>query len=354
MKVPESLRRSTALKSLRSGPHIIVVLGFRNTLNGSLISSTSLRCELAFQIACQDPDALVLPTGTFGVGFNESQVAHGNLIANYLVSMGINEDRVLPTTYSTRTFEDAVSVRVAAVDLNASLITIVTSEFHIERVKFLFGRVLIDFPVNFAASDDGRNAEDINNISNDIKNEKGKIETEAREWINFPLYGQNPNGTEFPLHIYNNASEEQRGYDRVSYLIISAMFIVFWLPYTIIDKISIIPKIAIICGSATFILCFYGLYLRVAGWATQARNLMYRIESQWNMPGFSYAFNHHRGDRKPLPYLWRWVQNWGFFKTLSIITVGLMLFQLLYAGALLTFLEKSKGIEFLTIGNILN
>ena len=98
------------------------------------------------------PDAIIIPTGTFGKSFNQTDRPHFRILADHLTEHGIDGGRIVPALSSARTLEDALAVRTIAVRHAVRDITIVTSTYHMPRVRFLFARILFDYELTFVAA----------------------------------------------------------------------------------------------------------------------------------------------------------------------------------------------------------
>lgn len=318
---------------------LIVLLGNENSPSGELSEDAKSRAHLALSLASKNPNLKILPTGGFGAYFNASDVAHGLLLTQYLVSRGLSPDRILPYVNSAGTHEDALMSRRIAVDSNATEVLVVTSAFHTGRARYLFRRALFDFDTQFF-SDDREQPAALDAL------EKYKIEREKATWIDPPLYGRSsPSPTDFPSDIYNNANNEQKHYDRISYLMVAGQFVVFGFAYTNSTwrtPMYMAPAHIVV---GLLILALFLMYLRTAAFANTSRDLMRAIELQWS-PGFSLNARR-RNYSRPLPswierlslppsaHTWllrlsrvtNFVLTLGFTTTVAIVTTLMILVQ---------------------------
>src|SRR5262249_37573921 len=132
---------------------VIVLLGNENDAAGNLSNFALARCSKAADLATRFPEYPILPTGNFG-RFNRSDRAHGDLLREHLIALGVASQRVLIPTDSSNTLEDALVARKRVIDLGATALIVVTSEFHMRRVKYIFHRVFPDLSLNFEKSDE--------------------------------------------------------------------------------------------------------------------------------------------------------------------------------------------------------
>lgn len=266
---------------------IIVLLGHENDASG-LSEIAKDRCDKAIELANEYPGYSILPTGGFGKDFNVTDRAHGELLRDHLLRKGILPERVLSYLNSSNTLEDALSARKIAVDRNASVLLIVTSDFHVRRARYIFQRIFPDITLIFHACNRRDNSKKLE------QEEDQKLAALKAEWVNIPLYGLKGAQKEFPTVIYKSASNEHKHYDSLSNGLISGFFIVFAYPYILSLKELGWLKFLSFCISASLILVLYIMYLRTAVFARTARRIMHWIEAQYGQPGF--AVNYPRQD----------------------------------------------------------
>ena len=129
---------------------VIVVLGSPNFPDGTLgpiALDRLLGCLGIF-----DPTKhKILCTGGFGTHFNTSPIAHANYLKDFLIQKGVPSTAFLPLALSSNTVEDAVmSLSILKKHEYKDLI-IITSEYHVARVEFIFTEILKDFNLSFKA-----------------------------------------------------------------------------------------------------------------------------------------------------------------------------------------------------------
>jgi uncharacterized SAM-binding protein YcdF (DUF218 family) len=129
---------------------VIVVLGSPNFPDGTLgpiALDRLLGCLGIF-----DPTKhKILCTGGFGAHFNTSPVAHANYLKDYLIQKGVPSTAFLPLALSSNTVEDAVMSLSILKKHEYKNLLILTSEYHLVRVEFIFSEILKDFYLNFKA-----------------------------------------------------------------------------------------------------------------------------------------------------------------------------------------------------------
>lgn len=119
---------------------IVVILGAPNNDKGELMKIAIDRLNVCINIFNKHTD-LIICTGGFGKHFNETPTAHAEYAKRYLINNGINEEYFLDNAISSNTVEDAVKVREIIFNRYKKL-TIITSEFHLERTKLIFNEIL--------------------------------------------------------------------------------------------------------------------------------------------------------------------------------------------------------------------
>ena len=139
---------------------LLVILGNTNDLSGILSDDAHSRVQVAHRFVqnYEHPKCLaIVATGGFGDHFNKSDVPHGRLVSEQIRSLGIGDATLLSHIHSCGTLEDALGVlRIVRESTNKiSAITVVSSAYHMARVKFLFSRVFPFTPLRFL--DDGKN-----------------------------------------------------------------------------------------------------------------------------------------------------------------------------------------------------
>ena len=128
---------------------VLVVLGAPNSPNGELSDIAKSRLNCAVELYSENKK--ILCTGGWGNHFNTSPLAHAVYSKAYLLQKGIPEHAFLELALSANTVEDAVKSKAILSRLDNPIITIVTSDFHIERVKLIFSEVLKGFKIQFKA-----------------------------------------------------------------------------------------------------------------------------------------------------------------------------------------------------------
>ena len=126
---------------------ILIVLGAPNSDSGDL--SPMSKSRLNFCKTRYAPGKSVLCTGGWGEHFNTTLLSHASYAKDYLLKMGFSEDDFLPNALSQNTVDDAVKIKSIVENLKNIKLTIITSDYHLERVELIFKEILRDYSKEF-------------------------------------------------------------------------------------------------------------------------------------------------------------------------------------------------------------
>lgn len=260
--------------------NIAVLLGCENDDEENLLDIAISRADAVITLLQNDPALKVIPTGAFG-DFNMSNVPHAELPRRYLVKNGIGENRILPFTRSSNTVEDSYGVLQSVSRIsNVQKITIVTSEFHMARVKYIFGRVLQGYNVEYFAVPDTNTSR----VEELRKSETNKIISLEKEWVNIAGFDL----SKFPEKCYENLGYELRHYDNLSYYALAGAVIYFGFVFdkTIFGDSKFAVTAQCLVGIIIVSMLSY-LYHRFADTSSAARRVMKSMEKLYGVPGLS-------------------------------------------------------------------
>lgn len=117
---------------------IIVLLGASNDEKGKLSQMSMDRIECAYSIYSNNGNTTFLCTGGFGEHFNTTDIPHAKYLEQQLLSKGVSYEDFLPFIISSNTKEDILALKNAIDYASTDLLVIITSDFHIKRVKMLY------------------------------------------------------------------------------------------------------------------------------------------------------------------------------------------------------------------------
>ena len=132
---------------------LIIVLGSPNSNRGELYSVAKSRCERALCEYSQRVGWKVLLTGGYGEHFNTTNKPHAYYLHQYLKDKGVSDRDIVDYAQSNNTIQDASLSRPVVEKYNPEKILIITSDYHIDRAKYVFECEFADKDVNieFAA-----------------------------------------------------------------------------------------------------------------------------------------------------------------------------------------------------------
>jgi hypothetical protein len=129
---------------------VIVLLGSPNFPDGTLGPIALDRLHGCLSVF--EPNKhKILCTGGFGSHFNTSETAHAQYLKNFLIVKDVPEHAFLPLALSSNTVEDATMSTSILTNTAYKDLLIITSDYHVARVKFIFSEVLSGFNLNYQA-----------------------------------------------------------------------------------------------------------------------------------------------------------------------------------------------------------
>lgn len=279
---------------------LIILLGNTNDSFGKLSVISNFRCEIAFQKFKQEQDCRIIPTGGFGLEFNNTVLPHHSYLKKQLISLGVPEEKILDGTDTRGTYQDLLVVR-RVLKNDFDKIFVVTLNYHRQRVEFICNKIFTNYKV---ITEDEFPQIKLSNetlvlIEKEEKIEVKKIEMERQGWIDIPL-----DETEFPVELYENAGQEHKHYDTISIALVSGILIITSAPMTVSSTQTQNFLMLLITSLINFILLL--MYFRAAKSAKVARRTMIFLELAYGKPGFSA--NH---DKKIIFKLYK-IRTWGF------------------------------------------
>lgn len=122
---------------------VLVVLGSPNSPDGELSAISKGRLDYCVQLYSKGK--LILCTGGWGKQFNTSTEAHAVYAKRYLAEKGVLECDFLDFALSENTVDDAIKIKKIVAKLDNHDLTIITSDFHLERTQLIFQVILKGF-----------------------------------------------------------------------------------------------------------------------------------------------------------------------------------------------------------------
>lgn len=263
---------------------LIIILGNKNSSEGVLSECIKMRATCAIDLFKKHPSASIITTGSFGDGFNTTHVPHGLIVNEFLKQNGVDAKAIVGHTHSTNTIEDALAIRRFLIGHpNYKRLQIVTSPFHMQRVKFIFSRIFQFHELVFAESSQPKEMES----EEILQGEARKLKLIKRDWVDVA-------NIDFEYKEaaaqYSVLQSELAHYDNLSYFTIAGGVAIFYFAFAqkfVFD--SNVHRFISYSLAAIAILLMNTLYLRLATTANASRRVMIAMEKIFGLPGISSA-----------------------------------------------------------------
>ncbi|MDJ1483890.1 YdcF family protein [Cytophagaceae bacterium YF14B1] len=131
---------------------IILILGHTNSMEGILSTIAQDRLQMGITVHQQHSTFAIVCTGGFGEHFNTTQYPHAMYAQQYLVEQGIDASLILNPVLSKNTVEDASLSRSVLEQYKPQMVIVVSSDFHMPRVKYLFTYFQPSQPITFISA----------------------------------------------------------------------------------------------------------------------------------------------------------------------------------------------------------
>lgn len=126
----------------------LVVLGSPNSEDGSLEYIALDRLNYCLDVF--DPtNNYIICAGGFGEHFNTTKNPHATYAMKYLMDKGVENESFLEPALSANTVEDAVMTKKIMLHHNLDSLVVITSDYHVERVKLIFDEILAPFTIEY-------------------------------------------------------------------------------------------------------------------------------------------------------------------------------------------------------------
>ena len=130
---------------------VLIILGSPNSPSGRLSDISISR--LNYCINHYQKGNLIICTGGWGAHFNISKNSHATFAKQYLIEKGLPEEGFLDFALSGNTVEDAVKIEPIILKLKKIKLTIITSDYHLNRVEIIFNEILKNYTMDFIGVD---------------------------------------------------------------------------------------------------------------------------------------------------------------------------------------------------------
>jgi hypothetical protein len=132
---------------------VLVVLGAPNSPKGELSDIAKNRLDYCRKTFTKGQ--LVLLTGGWGAHFNTSDKPHAFYGREYLITKGLSKKDFLEFALSENTVDDAVKIKSILSEPKNIKLIIITSDYHVDRVKIIFKEILGEYAMEFVGVKSG-------------------------------------------------------------------------------------------------------------------------------------------------------------------------------------------------------
>jgi uncharacterized SAM-binding protein YcdF (DUF218 family) len=135
-------------------PGLVVVLGSPNDDTGRICEMGQGRIALGLALYRERKAEgwKLLLTGGFGAHFNTTPLPHAHYARALMLESGVPPDDVVELAESRNTVDDALAARPIVERHGVPQLLVVSSDFHLARVEFIFRRVFPDRALAFAGA----------------------------------------------------------------------------------------------------------------------------------------------------------------------------------------------------------
>jgi len=141
---------------------IFIVLGSPNSATGVLSDISKIRLD--YCVNNFKKGNLILCTGGWGSHFNLAEKPHAAFAKEYLTEKGIPANCFLDFALSSNTVDDAVKVKPVISKIKYSNLTIITSDYHLDRVKLIFNEILDNYKIKYVGVESNFNKDDFDRL----------------------------------------------------------------------------------------------------------------------------------------------------------------------------------------------
>lgn len=152
---PDSVCRKDWIIRMEQLPGLIIILGSPNDKNGNLSKMGRGRVQKGYleYVTRRDLGWKILLTGGFGDHFNTTNKPNAFYAKKKLLELGVPDSAIVEFAVSRDTVDDALQARSIVEHYGATSLVVVSSDFHLERVKFIFGEIFPDRNLEFTGVD---------------------------------------------------------------------------------------------------------------------------------------------------------------------------------------------------------
>ncbi len=159
---------------------IVIILGSPNDDKGNLSDIAIGRNTKGIEEYRNHEGYKILVTGGFGNHFNTTDKPHAYYAKQFLLKKGVPKNDILEFAESHDTVEDALLSKLIVDKYGTKDLVIVTSDFHVGRVRYIFERIFPDHNLEFSVVKTSYNRERYKVLN---AHEKRELEKLVRDGI---------------------------------------------------------------------------------------------------------------------------------------------------------------------------
>ena len=154
---------------------IIIILGSPNDDQGNLSETAKRRLARGLGEYRRHKGYKILCTGGFGEHFNTTDKPHAIYAVRHLIREGVPEKDILEIVKSRNSVEDALLSKPITAKHGVRSVIVVSSDFHMKRVKRIFKQVFKGFDLAFSGAKTSFSKEQYRNLRNHEKRELASL-----------------------------------------------------------------------------------------------------------------------------------------------------------------------------------
>jgi len=129
---------------------VLIVLGSPNSPEGELSDISKSRLNKCLNLYVKGK--VILCTGGWGPHFNTAKQSHASYAKAYLLGQGVEEHDFLDFGLSSNTVDDAVKSKQILSKIEGARLTVISSDYHMDRVKLIFNIVLSTYEIQYVSA----------------------------------------------------------------------------------------------------------------------------------------------------------------------------------------------------------
>lgn len=165
----------------------IIICGSTNDLKGNISNVDIGRLEKGLKLLRQNKNYKIILTGGIGPHFNQTDKPYAYYAKKYLLNRGVCESDIMDLVLSIDTVEDAKLSKIIVDNYNVSKVIVLTSDFHMERVKYIFDKIYSNLSIKYEEFEYKDSEEVLNSLKKIEMKELELLKSEGRSSLGSTL-----------------------------------------------------------------------------------------------------------------------------------------------------------------------